>query len=75
MTLEEEINRTFDYSVSIEDWKWKGEPHSLYWTINPLIEEALRVERLIQEASLVLCLTSPSQYIREYRKWFERNKE
>ena len=33
------------------------------------------IHLLIRQTSLVECLTSPSEYIREYRMWWERNKD
>ena len=33
-----------------------------------------RIDELIQNATLAECLTSPSEYIREYRKWYEASK-
>jgi len=33
------------------------------------------VHLLIRQAPLVDCLTSPSEYIREYKIWYERSKD
>jgi len=71
-TLEDKIDSMTsaingDYS-SVVHWRW-SHPGTAY---PYLLWDALK--RIIEEASLAECLTSPSHYIREYRKWYEENK-
>ena len=47
----------------VKAWSWPGYPCST----------AKRVNRLIEDAPLEIALLSPSEYVREYRKWYEQN--
>lgn len=77
MTLEQQI---FD----IDDWfiygdSWQGYPLSQMdrkrnSAINHFIDRCEIVDNLIEASSLEYCLTSPLEYVRECRKWYELNK-
>lgn len=52
----------------IEDWIWVDEPQTGEPVHNP-------TNKLIEKTTTEVCLTSPSEYIREYKKWqLERSK-
>ena len=79
MILEEEINkvinkyRVYDYNpLLIEQWGLYDEviiPHSIefYPHLYGLYND---IDSLIKNAPLEICLTSPSRYIREVKKYF-----
>mgnify|MGYP001548531593 CR=1 FL=1 len=77
ITLEEQINMilAFSNAADIEDQKWRGRPMDGLMGI-PIMNEQQRVQMhdFIERAPLEVCLTSPSEYIREYRKWYEENR-
>ena len=83
-TLEEQIDQVID---DFQPWRrgntrdgwlpiseWSGirnfdsEAHSGSLVVK-------KINFLVVEATLAECLTSPSEYIREYRKWYEANKK
>ena len=66
MTLEEQLERSIYEGRHnfIKFWRWYGKPYKNFHELHSLIEQA----------SLVECLTSPSEYVREYRKWYESRK-
>lgn len=79
MTLEEEIDRYLDTERSvaswnsIKEWRWDGRPESstsISWGF-AVADVQQEVEYMIIVAPLEECLTSPAEYIREYRKWVE----
>ena len=68
--LEQEINRYLNALSSgqgwhqpIEDWDWLGLPRVATTTMRI-------INKYILDASLEECLTSPSKYIRECKKYF-----
>ena len=74
-TLEKQINKQFFVLGSISDWP--GQPASSMMI--PLRTDRYyclweRIEKLIIQAPLEIALTSPSEYIREYRMWYEEQK-
>jgi len=83
MTLESKINESLRFhnirlsrwdrlrNLRIEEWWWNGIPFSHSDAFPSDLKAAKMVEKIIMDASLVECLTSPSAYIREYRKWYE----
>lgn len=50
---------------SIKNRLWHGNPTDYFSA----------VIKLIQEAPLEECLTSPSEFIREYRRWYENKQK
>ena len=78
MILEEEINKVinkYSYNLcSIEKWglidKYLKAPYSIKYSNHPYLD----IDSLIKNAPLIICLTSPSRYIREVKKWFEVHK-
>lgn len=70
----------------IEYWNWDFLNSKLPFSINeemskiPCIEYIIQlsyyqeIDRMIKEANAAECLTSPSEYIRGVKKWFEENK-
>ena len=77
MTLEEQINEILakkgPFTVQIEVWSWDSGRHRKI-TIDSTDEYWPEVNQLIRNASLAECLTSPSEYIREYRKAYEKKE-
>ena len=75
MKLEDQIDEMIEDFVGDEQ-PWLGRsdirswfPHEINFNHkSPLF---MNIHSLIQEATLTECLTSPSEYIREYRKWWE----
>ena len=82
MSLEDEINQVLvaaDDDVNpIEEWEWNDEYiYRLHWsaTFPPPYEHYYsRVHEIIEGATLVACLTSPSTYVRKYREWYESRR-
>jgi hypothetical protein len=86
MALEDRINYIIERNQScfafsdIRDLEWPGSPlHTItYRSIgvgrNALSSAIYMIDCRIEEADLVECLTSPSQYIREYRKYYESGR-
>ena len=63
-------------NTNCQSWEWKGTPLSQ----DPLYRDNLidrvtyeEVDWLIRSAPLTECQTSPSEYIRECRKWFDQH--
>jgi len=57
--------------------RWIGEPYMYYSGVNTMEEDKAamtKIHELIQKAPLELCLASPSEYIREYRQWYDNKK-
>ena len=67
----------YDYEqpFSIEEWTWPGEPLPL---VTRRVGDASllcqQINNLIKNYPLEMCLTSPSEYIRECKKWYEHKK-
>ena len=69
MTLEEQIDKIVNgYYSSVIKWRWDWRSTSANSHWHKHLNDA---HRLIEEADLTECLTSPSEYIREYRKLYE----
>jgi hypothetical protein len=66
--LEQEINKLIEQygHWSIEHWEWNSVNVPFTHTTGYRI-----ANKLILESSLAECLTSPSEYIRECKKFFE----
>ena len=76
--LEEEIDKHLfsmdegEAIYSILHWAWNGLPFAFEYVKDKDI--MTQIHELIQKTPLELCLTSPSEYVREYRKWYmEKN--
>jgi len=83
MTLEDKINKFLKSrgSSTIDTWVWNGNPDSDW---EPFINNRSdrnthrtqqHVDREIMRASEVECATSPSQCIRECKKWLLAHPE
>jgi hypothetical protein len=64
------LDYDYEQPFSIEDWTWSGKPLAGHAT--PLCEQ---INALIKDHPLEMCLTSPSEYIRECKKWYESQKK
>lgn len=53
--------------IPLEQWIWKGKPSN-----NNYIKRF--ANKLILQATLEECLTSPSEYVRECKKYFEAER-
>jgi len=83
MTLEQKINKILgidEYigNVPVELWLWTSPSPSNYvpkpHSTNPYGSTIHKeIDGLIRKASPVECATSPSQYIRECRKWYDKH--
>lgn len=82
-TIEDEMTYCFQFDTSpdftgpIERWIWVGEPTSWqlgdYHNANQLsLEIALEIDNIIWNCSMGEGLSSPSVYIREFKKWQRR---
>jgi len=72
MTLEEQIDSLRPWYLSCRTWLWYGKD-SIHRGIRGIALDP-EGDSMIEQAPLIDCLTSPSEYIREYRKWYEENK-
>jgi hypothetical protein len=72
-TLEEKVNTAIDLNswLRIEEWKWIGWKRLVQQVE---LSELRHMHSLIRKAPLAECLTSPSEYVREYRKWWEERR-
>ena len=71
-TVVEKINTVLSelgILLEIKDLTWKGLP---YRTANESKFGVRAIHKIIEQADLAECLTSPHEYIREYRKWYEK---
>lgn len=67
MTIEEEIDKIVPrFSMRA---RWRGYPTSQSGYTTYMTSPWKEIEALIEEASLEECLTSPSEYVREYKKF------
>lgn len=75
MSIEKRIQMIIDeydiphlcYLEPIEQWGIEHfEPHGA--ESNPVIEGIIKVNKLIEEATVAECLSSPALYIREYKR-------
>jgi len=72
--------------LCIEVWNWGSLNSKLPFSINEEMSKISYIEypiqlsyyqeidKMIKEANVAECLTSPSEYIRGVKKWFEENK-
>lgn len=68
--------------ISVNHWRWYEEnvPRSL-WVIGRSHYDAHYVklyqdlDAVIENTNVLECMTSPSEYIRECKKWYLRNKD
>ena len=82
MNLEDQIDQAFKYfreGRSINILGWCGSPYtSIEYTITPSKKRSrfiiVHLHKRIENADLAECLTSPSEYIRKYREWYELRK-
>ena len=76
--LEEQINRAIHWTWD-DITNWKADVLEAFLDPDMKIGYKFvldkKVNNLIKKADLTECLTSPSEYIREYRKWYEANKD
>ena len=74
MILEEKISnlKKPSHMISVEYWGWYSKHMSLFF--NQPCNYVKNADKLIKNASLEICLTSPIRYIRECKKWFEVHK-
>lgn len=73
MTIEQQCNKMIQQNcgtLMIEDCLWDGIPYSLRIEIYGKDSLEYEVDKLIKKADLTECLTSKSEYIREYKKWY-----
>ena len=62
--------------LNIENAEWIDYPSSIYYAKGTFFHDFyIQIEGMIDQESIALCLTSPSQYIREYASWKNNNKE
>ena len=77
ISLEEQINEILakkgPFTIQIEVWLWDDVRHRNI-TVDSTDEYWPEVNQLIRSAPLAECLTSPSEYIREYRKAYEKKE-
>jgi len=79
LTIEEQMDaqltkwwdRTRRRIPSCTEWKWYGDH---FWVIGNSQPEGRRIEEIIKNSSISLCLTSPSEYIRERKMWYIENE-
>ena len=70
--------------IDINNWKWEGvlrssknpnRDYNKYVYPKGTVDQALLIiDEMIENADLSECLTSPSEYIRECKKWFVDNE-
>lgn len=74
MTDEGETTSLF---AAIEQWQWKGLPCSQNVELHDTRHDKVTYEEvdwLIRSSTLNDALTSPSEYIRECRRWFDAKR-
>ena len=60
--------------IPIEEWRWFMRVGATYPVVK-FHESCTLVHRMIEDADLTECLTSPCEYIREYRRWYESGRQ
>ena len=79
-TAEEQIEQILnEYQLSpvLRLGFWSGQPNSVELRYNSLVYTRIfqQIDSIIENADLVLCLTSKYEYVRECKKWYEESEE
>ena len=72
MTLEQKLEKIWGGAIAA--WKWDGRRWD-FPTSEHYHTKSSKMNREIETADEALALLSPLEYVREYRKWYERNKK
>ena len=63
------------YYKPISGWKWEGEPGDDRVSFGSRNSLGIMINNMIKEADEGECILSPSEYIRECKKYYERENQ